>query len=158
MYNVLRGGIVKVGENANVNLNKRHIRKLIIVASVVILILVEGYVLIREGYKNVEKNKKSDTGYPYLKQITGYIEPIVEKKVVDGVTYVAPDGYSIEVVNNNVHAVKRYYLVDKPKTEVVDTNGREVYVVPDDYLLVDGLLYREIVEYAEPIIEQNKQL
>jgi hypothetical protein len=135
-----------------IKFNKENIRDFFLIATASAVLIQGGYRIAKHSFEN---NKQEH--YPQLKQIEIFDEKQDNKLVIDGITYIAPSGYTLEVVNGNVHAVRRFYLVNKP-SEKVDENGKKMFFAPDGYIMVDGLVYREIIEYAEPIIKNSKSL
>ena len=137
-----------------INFNKENISKFIKTAlygGSVLIVLVTGSQLYNAFGKKREKT------YPKFKKVETFNERNNKQLTIDGLTYLAPEGYTLEVVNGNVHAVKKYYIIDKVK-EYTDESGKTCYYVPKDYILVDDKIYREIVVYAEPIILNSKSL
>ena len=134
--------------------NKENISKLIkgtLCNGIVLATLITGSVL----YGKL--NDKNNEDCPVFKEIETFEEDETKFLVYNGVTYTAPSGYTLEIINDHIYAIKRYYLVDKAK-KIIDENGNEVYYVPDGSILVDDEIYRELLEVADPIIENRKSL
>lgn len=125
--------------------------KYVLCSVVASAILYEGGLVLNKVNKNYKNN-----GYPQLKQVTVSNEKIETEKTINGVTYIAPDGYNLEMINNHLYAVKRYYLVSEPEKITLE-DGTVTYYVPEGTILADGLVYREMVELIEPdtIIDQK---
>ncbi len=94
-------------------------------------------------------NGDNTNKYPQLKQIRIFDEEEVTELNADNITYTAPAGYTLETINNHVYAVKRYYIVTEPE-KITAEDGTVSYYAPADSVMVDGLVYREVIELKEP--------
>lgn len=131
-----------------INFNSNNIKKALCIGTFV-LILAGGSWLIEKTYSKEENTEANKSRIIELDSTNACYE-----MVFNNVEYVAPEGYDLEVVNGNLHAVKRYCIVEEPII-TKDKEGRVIYVGPSDSVVVDGKSYRVIVVYAAPVVKDQ---
>ena len=86
--------------------------------------------------------------YPYCVEFT-HLDPTLSDEIVyNGIRYLPPtDEYRLEIINNHVSAVRRYYLV-------YELNG---FNLKDGDVVSDGEVFRSIETRAEPIVADKQK-
>ena len=73
--------------------------------------------------------------------------------VLNGITYVAPSGCELEVINDQVWAVRSNRLYKEPMV-MHDKNGKDILIAPIGYTLDGETAYCDADEFIEPIIKR----
>ena len=134
----------------NLEINKEKVfsffTKVVCAAGVVVTC-----VCMQNLYKKIIKGVKDTNNIKSHEELS--IDNTKKELVLNGITYVAPNGYDLEVIDDQVWAVRSNRLYKEPLV-MHDKNGKEILVAPIGYTFDGETAYCDVDEFIEPIIKR----
>ena len=100
-------------------------------------------------YKKVTKGLKESNNTKIEEQINDNSREVV----LNGVTYIVPEGSRLEVIDDQVWEVRRTRLYSD-LIEMKDKNGNIVHVAPIGYKVYENEAYCDADEFIEPTVKR----